>query len=178
MARKSKAADADGAAVEGEKKGKGNLVPALVIAAGLVGGGFLMGGRTAAPSAAAPAEGEAPRAAEEHEEEPVPGEVLTLDTMTLNLADGSFLKVGLALQLVEGVTPGGGGGHGGGGDADPKAYAAQALDEAIHVLGGHTFDDLLTPDGREKVKKELSERIGERYHGDVMAVYFTEFVMQ
>lgn len=177
MARKNKAADAEAAATEGEKKSKSNLVPALVIAVGLVAGGFLMGGRTASPSAAATSDGEAARAAEEQVEEKVPGEVLTLDTMTLNLADGSFLKVGLALQLAEGVQPGEAGGHGGGG-GDPKAWAAPALDEAISVFGGHTFDELLDPKGREKVKATLAEHIGERYHGDVLAVYFTEFVMQ
>jgi flagellar FliL protein len=104
--------------------------------------------------------------AEAHE--PVPGEVVALEPITMNLADGRLLKVGLALQLpLESA-----GGHGG------ELTGSVALDEAISFLGGHTYAQLAVPEGRQKAKDELSKRVSERYHDEVMEVYFTEFVMQ
>jgi flagellar FliL protein len=55
---------------------------------------------------------------------------------------------------------------------------AKALDEAIDVLGGRTYAELAAPGGRTAAKEELSHRVQERYHGEVLDVYFTEFVMQ
>ena len=98
---------------------------------------------------------------------PVPGEVLQLEPITMNLADGRLLKVGLALQLKEGA----GGGHG-------PVNGSMALDEAITFLGEHTYDQLAQPAARATAKAELSKRVSKRYHSDVMEVYFTEFVMQ
>ena len=98
---------------------------------------------------------------------PVPGEVLALEPITMNLADGRLLKVGLALQLAEGA----GGGHG-------PVNGSIALDEAIAFLGTHRYDQLAVPAGREAAKTELSKRVAKRYHDEVMEVYFTEFVMQ
>ena len=103
---------------------------------------------------------------EEAHAEPVPGEVLPLEPITMNLADGRLLKVGLALQLKEGA-----GGH-------APLSGSLALDEAITFLGEHTYAQLAAPDGRAKAKAELSARVAERYHSDVLEVYFTEFVMQ
>lgn len=98
---------------------------------------------------------------------PVPGEVLELEPITMNLVDGRLLKVGLALQLVEGA----GGGHG-------PVNGSMALDEAIAFLGEHSYDQLAAPAARQKAKDDLSRRVAERYHDEVLEVYFTEFVMQ
>lgn len=132
-----------------------------VVAVALLAGGYVMtsgGGGTDA--AAAPEEPAAP----------AEGDVVSLETITLNLADGRFLKVGLALQLVEGVPAPAAG--------DVQGFAAPALDEAISLLGTMSYDQLVAPGGRDGAKAELSTRIGERYDGDVMGVYFTELVMQ
>ena len=99
--------------------------------------------------------------------EPEPGEVLELEPITMNLADGRLLKIGLALQFV---VPDG--------EAHGEPSGSQALDEAISFLGAHTYDQLVAPAGREAAKAELSKRVSDRYHHEVMAVYFTEFVMQ
>ena len=53
-----------------------------------------------------------------------------------------------------------------------------ALDEAISFLGSHTMAQLTPPEARQKAKAELSARVAERYHSEVLEVYFTEFVMQ
>ncbi len=97
------------------------------------------------------------------------GEVVALDPITMNLADGRLLKVGLALQLP--LEPSAGGGHG-------EFSGSVALDEAIAFLGEHTYDQLAAPAARQEAKKELSHRVNERYHHGVLEVYFTEFVMQ
>ena len=108
-------------------------------------------------------------AAEEKPKKAEPGEVVALDPITMNLADGRLLKVGLALQLP--LEPPAGAGHG-------EFSGSVALDEAIAFLGEHTYDQLAAPAARQAAKKELSHRVNERYHHGVLEVYFTEFVMQ
>ena len=160
---------------EAPAKGRGRLVPAVIIGVAVLAGAYMMkpgGGGAAAPEASSSTEADGKELISEERE---PGTVLALDSITLNLADGRFLKVGMALQLAEGVDPAAGG-HGGGGD--PKSYSAQALDTAISVLGGHTYEELVDPANREKIKRQLSKQVSERYHGDIIEVFFTEFVMQ
>jgi flagellar FliL protein len=94
------------------------------------------------------------------------GEVVALDPITMNLADGRLLKVGLALQLP--LEPA----------SEHEVSGSVALDEAIAFLGEHTYAQLAAPAARQQAKKELSHRVSERYHSDVLEVYFTEFVMQ
>jgi flagellar FliL protein len=108
-------------------------------------------------------------AAEEKPKKAELGEVVALDPITMNLADGRLLKVGLALQLP--LEPPAGAGHG-------EFSGSVALDEAISFLGEHTYDQLAAPAARQEAKKELSHRVNERYHHGVLEVYFTEFVMQ
>lgn len=109
-------------------------------------------------------------AAEDAAVAPTPGEVVALDPITLNLADGRFLKVGIALQLVEGaVLPA---------EDAVAGYSAPAVDVAISFLGSRTYDELVAPGGRDVAKTELSARIAAAYPDEVMGVYFTELVMQ
>jgi flagellar protein FliL len=170
------AADGAEAPTAAPKGGGNNLVPAVVLAIGLLGGGFFMGGKDGGGTAVA-----APQpAAAEHAEDDGHGPIQALDPITLNLADGHFLKVGIALQMAAAEEEGGG--HGGG--KPPEVPAAKALDLAISLLGSHTMDELANPKERELVKTELSEMVAEAYadpegHGPVVTkVYFTEFVMQ
>ena len=97
--------------------------------------------------------------------EPEHGEVLDLEPITLNLADGRLLKVGLSLHMV--AEP-----------AEEEATGAIALDEAVAFLGEHTYAQLIDPAARQAAKDELGRRVAERYHQDVLELYFTEFVMQ
>ena len=104
--------------------------------------------------------------AEEKPKEPELGEVVALEPITMNLADGRLLKVGLALQLP--LEPA----------SEHEVTGSVALDEAIAFLGEHTYDQLAKPAARQEAKTELSHRVAERYHEDVLGIYFTEFVMQ
>jgi flagellar protein FliL len=151
-------------------RGGSHLIPAVVIAVGLLGGGFLMGGKGAGPAQAA-AEHPPPAA----QEVATHGPVQNLESITLNLADGRFLKVGLALQLADAE-----GGYGAGEDLP----AAKALDSAITLLGSYTMEQLGSAKARDAVKAELSDTIADIYTDPatheplVTKVYFTEFVMQ
>ena len=138
--------------------GKSNLVPAIVLALGLLGGGYFMGQGGDGTAAAGPTTTEAP----------VLGEIATVEPININLKDGHFLRVGMALQLVEGVLK-----------ADfEKGETAKANDVVIGLLGGTDMAQISTAEGREQVKKQLKKELKKVYEGDVTDVYFTDFVMQ
>ncbi|NCT92654.1 flagellar basal body-associated FliL family protein [Cellulomonas sp. APG4] len=148
------------AAAEAEGKGKGKKKPLLiavvllvVLAAG-AGWYFLMG-----PGAGG-AEGT------EVVEEPAPeaGEVLTIEPISLNLAGGSYLRIGIGLQLTAEVAD----------EPDP----AIALDHVIALYSGRPVEEVTSAEGREALRVELSTRLEEAYHGDVMGVYYTDYVTQ
>ena len=160
---------AEEAAKEAEKGGKKKLVIGVVAALVVAGGAykFVLAPK---PEPAATTEGAAAKVEEE-----IPGVAVPLEPITLNLRDGRYLKVGLAFVVPEG----GGGGHGG--SEDPKVRFASALDSAIEVLGGRTFEELVTPAGREDAKKALLEHFHEDEESpdhDIQDVLFTQFVMQ
>lgn len=101
---------------------------------------------------------------------PVPGTVLALDSITLNLADGRYLKLGMALQFtVEGSVTGEGG---------AALDGSQALDLAIAQFSNLPIIALNSSGARMKAKEKLVKAIKKAYDDKVMDVYFTEFVMQ
>jgi flagellar FliL protein len=95
---------------------------------------------------------------------PTPGAVVKLEPITINLAAGHFLKLGLSLQATA--------------DAGEEVPGAKALDAAIDLFSGQTVDSLAKRDGREKAKATLLKEISERYENKVYDIYFTDFVMQ
>jgi flagellar FliL protein len=94
---------------------------------------------------------------------PEPGEVMTLEPIQVNLADGHYLRIGLALQLSA--------------DAH-EADGSKALDATIDLFSGADAAGLVKSGERQEYKKKLEEALHEEYHGDVMEVFFTEFVTQ
>ena len=94
---------------------------------------------------------------------PKPGEVVKLDPIQVNLAASHYLRLGLALQLVEGA-------H--------EADGSKALDAAIAEFSGVDMAEVNDPAKREVLKEQLEKELDHRYHGEVMGVYFTEFVTQ
>jgi flagellar protein FliL len=94
---------------------------------------------------------------------PAPGEVVKLEPIQVNLAASHYLRVGLALQLVEGAS---------------EADGSKALDAAIDEFSGLQMAEVNDPAKRAVLKKELEKELAHRYDGDVMGVYFTEFVTQ
>jgi len=95
---------------------------------------------------------------------PLPGKVISMDAITINLAEGHFLKLGLALQATA--------------DAAEAPDGSHALDLAITEFSNKSVAELSSDKGREKIKEELTKKVEKAYEEEVMAVYFTEFVMQ
>lgn len=97
---------------------------------------------------------------------PKPGEVVSMDPISLNLAEGRYLKVGIALQWAYS------------GEKGKTHDGSKALDLAIDMFSGRTVEELSDPVRREALKDELLVRVGEAYEGEVLDLYLTEFVMQ
>jgi flagellar protein FliL len=160
---KEKAGDGDEA--KGGKGGKGRSIAMIAVAAvGILGGlkGFVLSGGSKAAAAAAVSTTTTTK----------PGSIVTLDPITVNIASDRFLKIGLGLQLKGGlvVPP-----HD---SDDPTKGFARALDLTIETFGGRSYDSLVTPDGRQAAKDELTKKLEAAYPDEVEGVYFTDFVMQ
>jgi flagellar FliL protein len=149
MSTKEKAPQADEAPAKGSRK-KLLMILAVVVLA-LAGGAyfFLFSGGDAAA------------------EEPVAGVVLPLDPIAVNLAGGGYLKIGVTLQFTE---EGSGAGHGGGPDG------SKAADLIISTFSQAAPADVTG--ARDALKEALQEKIIHAYHGDVMAIYYNEYVTQ
>jgi flagellar FliL protein len=134
MAEKDDTEQSGEAAKGGGKKKLIIMVLPVVLVAGVAAWFFLLRGGGGEEVEAVP--------------EPTPGPVVTLDPITVNLASGHFLKVGLALQT----------------DASAKEVdGSHALDLAISEFSGETIDELSSAEGRERAKRELLARIKFAY---------------
>jgi flagellar FliL protein len=142
----------DAPAKGGKKKLIMIIVIALVALVGGGGGGYMI---------FAPKKVEA-------EPAPVPGVVSVLDAITINLADGHYLKLKMTLQATA--------------EAVEAPDGSKALDIAIELFSNRDQAELLTAEGRDKAKKELVEKVVKAYtvekKKEVMDVYFTTFVIQ
>ena len=127
---------------------------------------------------------------------------IALDTFIVNLsANSAFLKVGMILEYDPEIFDkaaahgeGGGSGHGGGasggeggegeGAAMPHAMAERQpmiKDAILRILSSKKAEDVLTVDGKEKLKEELIEGINEAIgleEEPIVNIYFTEFMVQ
>ncbi|MBS42794.1 MAG: flagellar basal body-associated protein FliL [Nocardioides sp.] len=95
---------------------------------------------------------------------PEPGEVMVLEPVQVNLQGGHYLRLGMALQMTSTVA------H--------ELDGSKALDAAIDLFSGLPQEELATKKQRADLKAELEEELDHRYHGEVMGVYYTEFVTQ
>ena len=89
--------------------------------------------------------------------------------LTINLADGHYLKLGFALQETE--------------DAGTEAVdTSEAINLAIDQYTGKSVAELSTEKGREAAKGELLEKIKKAYVEEdkkmIMDIYYTAFVTQ
>src|SRR3954454_19432520 len=106
----------------------------------------------------------------EAEAEPAPeeGSVLVIDPVAINLAGGSYLKLGFALQFTLE--------HDTAGEHGSEPDGSKAMDIAIAQFSGAALSDVQT--NREAMKATLEEAVVEAYHGDVYSIYYTEYVTQ
>jgi flagellar FliL protein len=105
----------------------------------------------------------------EADTEPVAGDVLVLEPIAVNLAGGGYLKIGVTLQFTEEGSAGGG--HGAGGPDGSKA-----TDLIISTFSQAAPADVTG--AREALKVALEKKIIEAYHGDVMEIFYNEYVTQ
>jgi len=195
MSAKKEEAAAEGA--EAKPKSKKKLI---FIIAGVV----VLAGGAGVPMLLMGGDKEAALLEEEHHEEVKRLETADLGIFVVNLSDTSaFLKAKIMIEfdaaLVEKQTAGeagaegGGGGHGGGaggGGGEAKAGGlpphfmkreSQIKDAIIRVLSSKKADELLTAEGKERLKDELIEGVNEAVgleEPPVVGVYLTEFIIQ
>jgi flagellar FliL protein len=143
---------------EAPKKSKKKLMIIIMIAVVVLGGGgggaFFMLRNDKAQAKAAPTK----------------GIVAPLDeALTINLADGHYLKLNFALQETS--------------DAGTETVdTSEAINLAIDQYTGKTVAELSMETGREAVKAGLLAKIEKAYHEDgkqmIMDIYYTSFVTQ
>lgn len=133
----------------------------------LGGGGFFAYTKFLAPQPAVdPAQEEAAK-----EPPPVIGEVLNLEPFVVNLADPKgkrYLKVKIAIEL-ETI------------EASEKAAKVEPKlrDMVIMMLTSLGFEEVMTPEGKIRIRDELLERFNQIMRPDrIKNIYFTEFVVQ
>ena len=148
----------EAAPAEAPKKSK-KMLMIIVIALVLLGGGGAGAFFMLSPGEAAAAE-----------EKPVKGAVVAMDSaLTINLADGHYLKLAFTLQATEEA-------------GEIEIDNAEAIDLAIDEYTGMEIAELETEKGRQAAKAELLEKIEKVYNVDdkhvIMDIYFTQFVTQ
>jgi flagellar basal body-associated protein FliL len=106
----------------------------------------------------------------EGHEGPTVKSTIHLETFVMNLADSdqrSYLRVGIDLGLNYEAKRGG------------EVPVARVRDTILGVLALAKVDDLLTAEGKSKLKQELLRALQERVPSlGVEEVYFTEFLIQ
>jgi len=98
------------------------------------------------------------------EPKPSPGIVIPLESITINLAEGHYLKLKLSLQATIKV--------------EEALDGSKAQDLAINLFTNRSVAELSSNEERNRTKKELTEKISEAYEDEIMDVYFTLFVIQ
>ncbi|WP_432824804.1 flagellar basal body-associated FliL family protein [Dactylosporangium sp. CA-092794] len=99
---------------------------------------------------------------------PKPGVVAPLDAITINLADGHYLKLKMTLQATTEVAE--------------APDGSKALDIAIEEYSGRKMDELMSNAERDRTKQDLVGKVVKAYtvgkKQQVMDIYFTTFVIQ
>jgi len=145
---------------KGKKGGKMPLIIGMVVILflnGLVVGKVFLGGG-----------GSEKHTKEEKREEEV-GEKVPLEEFLVNLADsGHYLKVTIALGLKEGVA-----------GSVVEEELAPIRDAIVSVLSAQELEEITGEAGKNKLKKELVEKINEALEKEeVVKVYFMSFATQ
>ena len=154
MSKDEKKDEKTDAAAEAPKKSKKMLMIIVIAAVVLIGGGagtfFMIKGSSA-------------------EAAPKKGVVTAMDdALTVNLAEGHYLKLRFSLQQTA--------------DATEAVDTSEALNLAIDEYTGKSVVELSTEKGRDAVKADLLQKIVKAYTvdgaKDVMDIYYTQFVTQ
>lgn len=97
---------------------------------------------------------------------PAPGAMVQMDAQTLTLAEGHFLKVQVAIQLVEGK-------------AAPETFVTvQAAQLVIDTFSNLHVDELTSNAARKDLSAQLLTGLKKAYPEEVYGVFLTQFVIQ
>jgi flagellar protein FliL len=165
MAKKADTNEQDGDGGGGRGRRLKTVLAAVVLVAVGAGVGVKVLGVSAAPASA---DQPTTTTTEPH------GPVTTIDSITVNLADGRFLKLGLAFEVRKDVT------------YPPKSVEidtltkgfAREIDASIMVMSTFSYDQLVVPEGKALAKAALLQRLAEVSDDAIRDVLFHEFVMQ
>jgi flagellar FliL protein len=157
---KDSAGDTGKVGKKAKKRGRKRLVIGLLILAVVGAAAYKFVLAPVAPTkAAAIAKAAAPV--------PLPGVLVTTDAVTVNLADGHYLRISVAMQFTSKVSA-----------AKPPDPAA-ALDQMINYLTGMSADVLNTSAGLASAKSALTARISSAYPKDpLLQLFVTSYVIQ
>ncbi|MEJ2006639.1 MAG: flagellar basal body-associated FliL family protein [Acidobacteriota bacterium] len=104
-----------------------------------------------------------------------PVAVFQLQSFVVNLADpdhSAFLRIGIALGLEKPLAASG--------DSEKNSpYTPQVRDAVLGVLSTWKSQDLLAPEGRTKLKKQLLKTLQQKIpEMGVTDIYFTDYLVQ
>jgi flagellar FliL protein len=170
-------ADKKAAAPEKEEKKKGGklkLVIILVVALGVLGGGgfaawkFFLQPKMAGDAAANSTGEDGAKQAEE----PAPGgQLVTLDSFVVNLADPMgrrYLKTTMDVEVANAAAA-----------AELAAAMPRVKDTLLLLLSSKSFEDISSMDKKIELKNDIVSRLNQIIgKNKVRNVYFTEFVVQ
>lgn len=100
--------------------------------------------------------------------EEAPLSVADLPSMSINLAEGHYLRIAISLALCDDIVLAEG----------EEFLSAPARDIVVSTLSGKSMAELTDDASRLLVKEELTEKISAAYPAEVYEVFFVEFVMQ
>jgi flagellar protein FliL len=162
--------DEKAAAAKAEKKspmGLVALVLGFLLVAAIAGGGWFLfhskkSAEASAPAAAATA---APAAS-------AVKSLMHLESFVINLEDeqgSGYLRVGIDLGLENEIKEG----------PESKTYESQVRDVILETLGKRSADELLTAEGKAKLKEDLLKAVQAKVPEiHCHEIYFTEFLVQ
>ena len=158
-------------AAEAAPAKSGGLLRTVVIVfllIGIAGIGYVIGGRGGAAPAATASGSDAAADKEAEKEAEKKGPVVEMEAININLAEGHYLRIAVALGLSADVKL-----------KEPEEFdKAAASDVVLGTFSGMNMADLTSTEGREHAREAVLKALEPHYGEEVVHVYFTEFVMQ
>ncbi|NBW83326.1 hypothetical protein EBR21_16380, partial [bacterium] len=99
------------------------------------------------------------------------GETFALPKMDLNLGnplENRYLRIGVSIEYTGGKTQ----------QDELKKREPQLKDLIISSVSSRTRLELLTEKGKEKLRRELINKINETFERPVKTIYFTDFLVE
>lgn len=97
---------------------------------------------------------------------PAGGDIVPMEATTLNLQGGHYLKLAVAIQLVEGKA------------TTEDFKTSEAAELVIDEFSDRTVEAVSSNEARKKLTAELEAKIKAAYEGEVFDVFLTQFVTQ